>query len=69
MQIGTTCQGCNIGKIYVISILPSTRTSFNVCKINKTIKELCHKTNFVFIDHQNITSNDLWVYGIHLANS
>ena len=24
---------------------------------------------FFFIDHQNITSNDLWVYGIHPANS
>ena len=37
-------------------------------KLTKT-KELCHKNNFVFIDHQNITSNDLWVDGIQLPNS
>ena len=30
---------------------------------------MCHKNNFVFIDHQNITSNDLWVDGIYLTNS
>ena len=38
-------------------------------QINEVIKELCHKNNFVFIDHQNTTSNDLWVDGIHLTNS
>ena len=69
MQIGTTCQRYNIGKVYVSSVLPSTRTSFNIGQINETIKELCHKNNFVFIDHQNITSNDLWVDAIHLRNS
>ena len=69
MQIGTTCQHFNISSVYVSSILPSTRTSFNIDQINEAIKELCHKNNFVFIGHQNITSNDLWVDGIHLKNS
>ena len=68
-KIGVTCQHYNIGKVYVCSILPSTRISLNIGQINETIKELCHKNNFVFIDHQNITSNDLWVDGIHLTNS
>ena len=27
------------------------------------------QNNFAFIDHQNITSKDLWVDGIHLTNS
>ena len=69
MQIGTTCQHFNISNVYVSSLLPSTRTSFNIDQINEAIKELCHKKIFVFIDHQNITSNDLWVDGIHLKNS
>ena len=69
MQIGTTCQRYNIGKVYVSSILPLTRTFFNIGQINETIKQLFHKNNFVFICHQNITSNDLCVDGIHLPNS
>ena len=69
MQIGTTCQSYEIDRVYVSSILPPTRTSFNVGRVNEVIKELCHKSNFDFIDHQNITSNDLWVDGTHLTNS
>ena len=68
-QIGTTYQSYNIGKVYLSSILLSTSTSIDIGKTNEAIKELCHKNNFVFIDHQNTTSNDLWVDGIHLINS
>ena len=42
MQIGTTRQRYNIGKVYVSSILPSTGTSFNIGQIKEVIKELCH---------------------------
>ena len=69
MQIRITCQPYNVDKIYVSSILSSTRNSIKIGQINKVIKLLCHKNNFVFIDHQNITSNDLWADGIHLINS
>ena len=69
MQIGTTCQSYNIGNEYVTSILPLTRTSIDIGQINKVIKEICHKNNFILIDHQNITSNNLWVNCIHLTNS
>ena len=34
MQIGTTCQCFNIGQVYVSSILPSARTSFNIDQVN-----------------------------------
>ena len=30
---------------------------------------MCHKNKFVFIDHQNIASNNLWVDGVPLTNS
>ena len=69
MQIGTTCRRYNIGKVYVSSILSSTTNSFNIGQIRISIKELCHKNNIIFIDHQNITGNDLWIDGNHLANS
>ena len=59
MKIRTTYQSYNIGKVYISSILPSTRTSIDIAQINEVIKELCHKNNFVFIDHQNATTNDL----------
>ena len=42
MQVGTTCQRFNISKVYLSSIFPSTRTSFNIDQINEAIKELCH---------------------------
>ena len=73
MQIGTTCQRYNIGKVYFSSILPSRRTSFNIGEINEVfitdVIELCHKDNFVFLDHQNVTSDNLWVDGIYLTIS
>ena len=69
MQIRTTCQPHNADKVYVSSFLSSTRNSINIGQINKVIKLLYYKKNFVFIDHQNITSNDLWADGIHLINS
>ena len=58
MQIGKTCQSYNIGKVYVSSILSSTRTSIDIGQINEVMKELCYKNNFAFIDHQNMTCND-----------
>ena len=33
MQIGTTCQSYNIGKVYVSSILQSTETSTDIGQI------------------------------------
>ena len=54
MQIGANGQICNIGKVYVSCILPSTRTSIDIGQINKVTKELCDKNNFVFADHQEM---------------
>ena len=67
MQTGTTCQSYNIGKVYISSTLPSTRTSIEISQINKVITIM--SLWFFCIDRQNITSNDLWVDGIHLTNS
>ena len=43
-QIGRTCQSYNIGKVYVSSIFPSTKTSaIDISQINEVMKELRHK--------------------------
>ena len=52
----------------------STRTYFDVnevklTKTNWSNKIITIKNNFLFIDHQNINSNDLWVDRIYLTNS
>lgn len=44
-------------------------TFIDIGQTNEIIKEFCHKNNFIFINHQNITSDDLWGDGIHLTNS
>ena len=60
MQIGTTCQSYNIGKVYVSSIC---------CRRELPLTSVKLKNNLVFINHQNITNNDLWADDIHLKNS
>ena len=57
------------GPYFFVNLRFCPYTSFNIDQINEAIKELCDENNFVFIDHQKITSNDLWVDGIHLTNS
>ena len=41
----------------------------NISRINETLKDLCFRNNFIFIEHKNIGIVDLWVDGIHLLNS
>ena len=57
------------GPYFSVNLRFCPYTSFNIDQINEAIKELCDENNFVFIDHQKITSNDLWEDGIHLTNS
>ena len=36
---------------------------------HKSMKPLCSRNNFMFVEHKNIGFDDLWVDGIHLLNS
>ena len=65
----TTAQQYNIGKIYILAILPSIRTNINILDINKKLRDLCMKHNFEFIDREQITSKFLWNDGIHLLDT
>ena len=69
IKVGNTYQKCNIGKIYISAILPSTRKNINIFDINKKLRDLCMKHNFEFIDHEQITSKFLWNDGIHLIDT
>ena len=48
-------------------MLPSSRAKINMKPINEKLKGLYFRNNFNFIDPREITSNDLWVDGIHLS--
>ena len=67
MQIGTTFQIYNSGKVYINSIFSLARTSIDIGQIRH--KRIMSKNSFSLIDHLNITSNDLWVDDIHPTNS
>ena len=69
LEIANTCQNYNIGKIFISALLPSKRTKANISQINETLKQLCSRNNFIFVEHENIGFDDLWVDGIHLLNS
>ena len=55
--------------MFISDLLPSKRTKVNTSQINDTLKNLCSRNNFTFVEHKNIGFDDLWVDGIHLLNS
>ena len=69
LEIANTCQNYDIGKIFISALLPSKRTKVNISQITETLKNLCSRNNFIFVEHKNIGFDDLWIDGIHLLNS
>ena len=69
LEIANTCQNYNIGKIFISTLLPSKRTKVNISQINETLKNLCSRNNFIFVEQITIAFDYLWVDGIHLLNS
>ena len=67
LEIANTCQNCNIGKIFISAILKWTKV--NILQIDKTLKYLCSRGNFIFAEHKNIGFDDLWVDGRYFMNS
>ena len=68
-KVGYTCQKYNIGKMYISAILPSARTNINIFGISKTLRDLCMKYNFEFVDQQQIITKFLWNDGINLLDT
>ena len=69
LEIANTCKNYNIGKMLISPLLPSKRTKVNISQINETLKHLCSRNNFMFVEHENIGFDDLCLDGIHLLNS
>ena len=69
LKIANTCQNYNIGKIFILALLPSKGNKGSISQINVTLKQVCSRNNFRFVDHKNIGFDNLWVDGIHLLNS
>ena len=69
LEIANACQNYKIGKIFMLALLPLRRTKNNISQINKTLKHLRSRNNFIFVEHENIGFDDLWVDGIHLLSS
>ena len=69
LETANNCQNYNIGKIFISAILPSRRTKVNISQINETLKYLCFRNNFIFVEHKKLSFDDLWVDGIHLLHS
>ena len=69
MRIAHTCQQYNIGKIFISSIVTCTKTFADIAKIHEDIKNMCISNNIEFIEHNHITTKDLWKDGVHLAKS
>ena len=69
LEIANTCQNYNIGKIFILALLPSKRNKGSISEINVTLKQVCSRNNLRFVDHKNIGFDNLWVDGIHLLNS
>ena len=60
LEIAKTSQNYNIGKIFILALLPSKPTKVNISQINETLKNLCSRNNFIFVEHKN---NVLMIYG------
>ena len=69
LEIANTCQNYNIGELFISALPPSKQTKVNISQINETLKHLCFRNNFIFVQHKNKGFDDLWVDGIHLLNS
>ena len=54
LEIANICQNCNIGKIFISTLLPSKRTKVNISQINETLEHLCSRNNFILVEHKNI---------------
>ena len=50
LKIANTCQDYNISKIFNSALLPSKGTKVNISQINETLKNLCSRKNFIFVE-------------------
>ena len=68
--VGLLCRQYNVKDIFISSIAYTTKANVNYIRnLNKEIKQLCNRYNFVFIENGNIRNTHLWKDGLHLNDS
>ena len=70
INIANHCKNFGLKQIIISGLTLTTRLKANlIYQLNKSIKELCQKHGYSFIDNSNVSSENLWQDGLHLNNS
>ena len=69
INITNHCKNFGVKQIIISGLALTTwlKASF-IYQLNKSIKELCQKHGYSFIDNSNVSSENLWQDGLHLNN-
>ena len=70
INIANHCKNFGVKQIIIsgLTITMRLKASF-IYQLNKSIKELCRKHGYSFIDNSNLSSENLWQDRLHLNNS
>ena len=70
INIANHCKNFSVKQIIILGLTLITRLKASfIYEFNKSIKELCQKHGYSFIDNSNVSSKNLWQDGLHLDNS
>ena len=70
INIANHCKNFGVKQIIISGLTLTTRLKGSfIYQLNKSIKEVCQKHCYSFIDHSNVLSENLWQDGLHLNNS
>ena len=70
INIANHCKNFGVKQIIIPGLTFTTwlKASF-IYQLNKSIKELCQKHGYSFIDNSNVSSENFWQNGLHSNNS
>ena len=70
IDIALQCRSHNIGKVFISSIVYSTKVNYELLwKVNNFLCKECVKNGFHFIDNSAVTERDLWKDGVNMVES
>ena len=70
INIVNHCKNFGVKQIIISGLTLTTRLKASfIYQLNKSIKELCQKHGYSFIDNSNVSSENLQQDGLHLNNS
>ena len=70
IDIALQCRSHNIGKVFISSIVYSTKVNYELLwKVNNFLYKECVKNGFHFIDNSAVTERDFWKDGVNMVES